>query len=379
MRISLSGNYLYAASPLWGVIKLTKQPFNILPASLGLPIDAKEKDSHILQIDQDQKIYVCSDQGGYYISSDGGITWNFKSIDATISTGIVKQLLVMKNKTIFINQGDFGNEFGIIHIGDREAHILKLTPDGKFIKLHTNRPPNLIGASLNDSVTIYMSSGNSGVPLMKSDDSGLSWKTFDFSRSLRSVISNSEITGIPTFSVAPQSPMIVYVALILHKPYYSARDNALMQTLDGGVTWHDIFPDKLIPHTRINSDIGDISAITIDPKNSRTIYLVFSGGVYKSADRGITWVQLPFKYGDINDIAISSQSSKVLYLASKSGIWVSKNAGVTWVKANVQDNIKKIISVGNLTLALGDNGIYRLTSSDLSWVSKRWKELEEKP
>ena len=289
----------------------------------------------------------------------------------------------MKDKTIFLNQGDFGNEAGISRIGDREAQILKLQPDGKFVKVKTNRSPNMIGMSSSDPATIYMLAGSAS--LMKSEDSGFSWETFDLARWLRPAVAKSEIVDLPIMTVASQSSKIVYAAISLYdrNKLYS-HEYALMQTLDGGATWRDIFPDKLIPSNRIrgNGDLGDISAIAIDPRDSRTVYLALSGGVYRSGDGGAKWTQLPIKAGKINDITVSSQSSKVLYLAAESGIWMSKDAGKIWAPVKIgplQESVMRIISIGDLTLAQGLNGIYRLTSSDLSWASDRWKEWEAKP
>jgi hypothetical protein len=127
--------------------------------------------------------------------------------------------------------------------------------------------------------------------------------------------------------------------------------------------------------------LGDISGVAIDPRDSRTVYLAFNSGVYRSGDGGATWTQLPAKAGKINGITVSAQSSQVLYLATETGVWVSRNGGATWALGNVgplQENVKTIVSGSELTLSQGSNGIYRLTS-DLSWASSKWKECEEKP
>jgi photosystem II stability/assembly factor-like uncharacterized protein len=358
-------------------------------ANLGLP-NAGAGDSNLFQAIQvqGQNIYV-GGRGGFWNSPDGGLTWNWTSSDSTLSTEIVKQLFALKDNTRVFVQGDFTNDYGVIHIG-RDSNILKLQADGKLVKVRTDKPPYMIGMSSSDPATIYMLGGNvvdgmsglvtGGASVMKSDDSGFSWETYDLARWLRPSVANCKVAGFPIMTVAYQSSKIVYVVVSLYDSNNSHK-YALMQTLDGGATWRDIFPEKLMPAGFNYGGLGDISAVAIDPKDGRTIYLAFNGGVYRSGDGGAQWTQLPVKAGKINDITVSAQSSEVLYLAAETGVWVSRNGGITWTLGNIgpmQENVKSVISGSDLTLAQGANGIYRLTNS-LSWASSKWKEWEEKP
>ena len=376
--ISPSGD-LFAATSI-GVLKSQDEGLHWRFASLGLP-NQQAGNSNLFQAIQisGQQIYVGAN-GGIWMSPDGGVTWAWHSIDIPQLTGIVKDILVMKDHSIFLNQGEFLNIFGQAIVGEREAHILKHPRGGKFIKVSTNKFPNTIMMCSNDSATIYMTDANT-TSLLKSEDSGFSWETFNLGSRIRPALAGSEIIKIPIIATALESSKIVYAAIVLKKPmaFGGDIDYALLQTFDGGVTWQDIFPDKLIPHQRIISTLGDISTIAIDPKNSRTIYIAFNKGVFRTGDGGKTWKELPINAGKINNIVVSSQSSNILYLGAETGFWESQNAGESWVLSSNHDNIHRIISVDGLTLAQGDNAIYRLSSSDLSWLNLRWKELDEKP
>jgi photosystem II stability/assembly factor-like uncharacterized protein len=367
---------VYAATAL-GVVKTRNDGRNWHLANLGLP-NASAGDSNLFQAVQvqGQNIYVGA-RGGFWNSPDGGLTWNWISSDSALSNEIVSQLFVLRDDTKVFLQGNFTNDYGVIHVG-RDSNILKLQPDGKLVKIRTGKSPSMIGMSPSDPATIYMAAGGS---VLKSDDSGFSWETFDFTQGLRPAVASTPIVQVPLFAVASQSSKIVYVAVVLQKPFDAARNYALMQTLDGGATWRDVFPAKLMPTGFNYGALGDISGVAIDPRDSRTVYLAFNSGVYRSGDGGATWTQLPAKAGKINGITVSAQSSQVLYLATETGVWVSRNGGATWALGNVgplQENVKTIVSGSELTLSQGSNGIYRLTS-DLSWASSKWKECEEKP
>ena len=85
----LSGD-LCAATAI-GVLKSRDSGHNWHLASLGLP-NAGVANSNLFQAIQiqGQNIYV-GGRGGFWMSPDGGFSWSWRSIDRTLSTGIVKQ------------------------------------------------------------------------------------------------------------------------------------------------------------------------------------------------------------------------------------------------------------------------------------------------
>jgi photosystem II stability/assembly factor-like uncharacterized protein len=121
-------------------------------------------------------------------------------------------------------------------------------------------------------------------------DDGLSWRMFN----LRS--------GIETFAFDPSDKNVIY-----------AGNVALWRSGNRGKSWSMIFPN---PHKNTiehqvgdHADIfltsddvaypgaGDISAIAVDPTDSRRIYVAFTkehstSAIYASADHGISWKRL---------------------------------------------------------------------------------------
>jgi photosystem II stability/assembly factor-like uncharacterized protein len=113
--------------------------------------------------------------------------------------------------------------------------------------------------------TLYAGTYRTGV--LKSTDAGLSWT---------SVTSNYEPISAGHLAIDPNDTNILYATWNDLGQFGSIR---LMKTVDGGDTWKRI--SKL--------DGVLISAVTVDPKTTGTIYLGTASGVWKSSDGGSTW------------------------------------------------------------------------------------------
>lgn len=81
--------------------------------------------------------------------------------------------------------------------------------------------------------------------------------------------------GLPTnrtvngFAVNPQEPKIMYAAM---------RDG-LFKSADAGTSWR-----------RVENEIKNLAAVTINPKNPSEIFLsTMDGTIYVSADGGMKW------------------------------------------------------------------------------------------
>jgi len=185
-------------------------------------------------------------------------------------------------------------------------------------------------------------------------DDGNSWRMF----SLRTVIE--------TFAFDPTNKDVIY-----------AGNEALWRSEDRGKSWSMVFPDprkntvehQVGDHSGIffTSDdtvypgAGSISAIVIDPQDSKRLYVAFTkshstSAIYVSTDRGATWKQLTpipqrailltFHEGSLIAIAGKgayklSSEGKVTDLGQlNSNISVASAAhvgSVTWLYATTQD------------------------------------------
>lgn len=406
--LTLDTGDLYAAT-VAGVLKSKTGGRTWHLAGLGLPTEVRDvavsmnsidafnayqqgygTNLFVLQAVEGQTIYV-SGRGGFWDSPDGGISWSWHSIPSDLSAGIsgdiipqyrgpnVRQLLVAKDKTLFLNLVTQGA------LGGGESQLLKIQPDGKVVKVDTRRAPNMIGISPNEPTVVYMTASegqgswifpSAGSFLMKSDDSGFSWQTSDLRRGLGAKVSGWGITGIPSFAVSPSSSKVVYVLASLRNPNTREAGIAIELTSDGGATWRDVF------------DVGGNvsvtnSAIAIDPKDDKTAYVAINQRLFRTGDGGAKWTTLPLNGEVINGLAISSQPSQLLYAATSTGAWMSTNAGAAWLPLNtgglIRENLKSVFSLGQLTLAQGYNGIYRLTDGDVAWLKSKWQQYEDQP
>ncbi|MDD5224579.1 MAG: hypothetical protein PHE84_11355 [bacterium] len=113
----------------------------------------------------------------------------------------------------------------------------------------------------------------------------------------------------------------------------NAYFNAIIQSLDLGVTWED------------NSFFGHLSSpsrvITFDPADSQKIYVgVDNQGLYRTVDGGTTWL-LPILIGTTNSyprailpIADPDYPGTVLVGLTEKGIWRSRDGGATFTAQN---------------------------------------------
>jgi photosystem II stability/assembly factor-like uncharacterized protein len=88
--------------------------------------------------------------------------------------------------------------------------------------------------------------------------------------------------------VSPGDPNVVYLggsASYVSLPRWSVRE-VIVRSRDGGNTWEDLSPNDSPARTLH----PDMHAIAFDPRNSRTLWVGNDGGVWKSNDAGLSWI-----------------------------------------------------------------------------------------
>jgi photosystem II stability/assembly factor-like uncharacterized protein len=85
-------------------------------------------------------------------------------------------------------------------------------------------------------------------------------------------------------------------------------------------------------------DGGTIGTIEIDPNNPNVVYAgTWGNGIYKSPDRGVTWIPLNngLVSGFLFDIAVDPANSlNMLVSAYHHGAYISRDGGANWIKTN---------------------------------------------
>ncbi len=122
--------------------------------------------------------------------------------------------------------------------------------------------------------------------------------------------------------------------------YVGAPAGGLWKSVNAGVTWVNLFDNF--------PQIG-ISGIAIDPANSNIVYIAtgdddaadsYSIGVFKSLDGGASWNETGLNpqnsdVGDLmNEIVIDPTNSNIIWVGTNNGLQKSEDGGNTWVIKN---------------------------------------------
>src|SRR5947208_1049766 len=89
--------------------------------------------------------------------------------------------------------------------------------------------------------------------------------------------------------------------------------------------------------TSLGPDGGSISALVIDPQNTRTVYAATGNGVFKTTDGGASWSQASYLNERIvQTLLIDPQNSRTLYAGTRNyGVLKSTDAGASWVNSGL--------------------------------------------
>ena len=78
---------------------------------------------------------------------------------------------------------------------------------------------------------------------------------------------------------------------------------------------------------------GEIAALAADAQQGSVIFAAARGGVFKSANGGVTWRRTSrgLQGSSVNDVAVAPSNRNVVYAATFNGLFVSRDGGETWV------------------------------------------------
>lgn len=135
------------------------------------------------------------------------------------------------------------------------------------------------------------------------------------------------LPAVTLVAVSPAAPNVVYAG---------AADGKLYRSTDDGSTW-----------TALSTPASSVSALTVDPANSATVYIVGQMNTYRSDDSGETWKDLTPRIGTLlpASILVDPQNPATVYIASRcgsytnpfnGGIHKSADHGDTWTTIRVQ-------------------------------------------
>ena len=188
----------------------------------------------------------------------------------------------------------------------------------------------------------------------KSVDGGFTWTTQDF---------NKRDSYVNDVIVDPNDSDIIHTC-----GYYWNGSKSIpfyYRSTDAGVTWSCHHPVQ---------DQHYANAVAVDPNNSDVIYLGCRGAhgkVYKSTNGGQDWTDISSIINrEIHDIEIDPTNSNNVIAASYSSIYRSTNRGDTWMKNNGNAYGYKLAFDPynpNIIYAAYYNLCFRSTDGGISW------------
>jgi len=251
-----------------------------------------------------QVLYAVVEESAVYKTIDAGMFWIKLSKGIPSNAGLSSLAINPDNDKI-------------AYVGSGSGGIYK-TMDGGYSWFSTdvNALVNDLAIALSDEQILYAA----GWGVYRTMDGGKTWD---------SVLTDE---WFKTVAIDPMNPQTIYVgSSVIHK------------TIDGGGSW--------ITQT-VGNLSGQIHVILIDPYNTKILYagkLWEPGGIYKSTDGGISWVQTGLEYGFNSSLAMAPNDSQVLYAGDIwGGIYKSGDGGTSW--SNVSEGLPSGMAVTALAV-----------------------------
>lgn len=240
-------------------------------------------------------LYAGSTRGGVFKSGNGGLSWD--DLSSGKLDGISVHSVAVDPRTSSTIYA--GTARGILKSTDGGASWADSLAAGAIYNLIFAPQSSTIYAADFDDVAYYP--GPSTV--YKSEDDGRTWS----SRS-------RALTIVPgTLLLDPARPSVLYAA-----NYYSG----IFKSEDSGSTWSQASPD-LVP--------SFVSALAMDPRDSDVLYAATSNGLYRSMDAGASW---RLTHGDLRGVGamtIDPRNPRTLYASRYSrGVFRSVDGGASW-------------------------------------------------
>lgn len=310
-------------------------------------------DNHGLEIHpQNSNFIVSGNDGGVYISQDGGNDWQHVQVlpitqfyQAEIDNLVPERIYggTQDNGTIRTLTGALddwerilgGDGFHVIVDPVNNNNIyaesqwgnLQRSTNGGFSFDYSFGGGPMDRTNWNTPVVIDPSNPNrlyyGANILYRSENKGVDWQAISTDLTDGLHPSGSFAYGtITSIAVAPSKPEVIYVG---------TDDGNVQVSLNDGATWSNIsagVPDRYV------------TEVAVDPVDENTIYVTLSGyrlvdyqpHVLKSTDAGQNWEDISGNLPEVpvNDIIIDPDLLDTYYIANDLGVWYTIDAGENW-------------------------------------------------
>jgi photosystem II stability/assembly factor-like uncharacterized protein len=324
-------------------------------------------------------------------SDDGGVTWRIVHLQylpgrasalALLTPGSTTLLLVTDRAVYRSTDGgqtwrtpaqalDIVGATSLLARAELGARLYAATGHGLYVSTDAGEhwalssaglPPNghitALAQPSEDSTTLYSALQWASaeatqwlVSVQRSDDDGQSWRT----------LATGPWGDALSVAVHPQQPDHLYVA----------TSQGLVWTRDGGQTWQE---SSLAGHP--------VQALAFDPGDAMRIFAgTYSGGVYVSADGGLSWAAIGLDSFNINDLAVGAAgevyAATDTHIPGAGGLYRSADMGRTWERLTTAESGVDTTSVRrvwldsrglSLLVTPADAGVYRSIDGGAHWL-----------
>ncbi len=295
--------------------------------------------SACLQVNTGQNKQVIIPDGGFFISSNKGSSWEQRT-DILTTSGVAKNFSLDGVSTIAVDP----NDSRAIYYGTVGQGMLYTYNRGISWQLAKNLgsgPATIksIAVDPKNTCTVYATIGQK---IFKTENCSRSWELI--------FTENEARIEVTTVTVDHFNPNNIYATL-------SRGD--VIKSINGGESWQTVY--------RFGKKI---SKFYIDPNDSRRMYAVVNkDGFYRSDDSASSWQNIDnifdeFEIDDnVVDLQIFQGQPNLIFLATQRGIIKSLDRGKTWEQLSLLPPEKKASIVSIAVNPEDSSEIYYVTGA----------------
>jgi photosystem II stability/assembly factor-like uncharacterized protein len=319
----------------FGISRSTDSGANWMKINRGL---TAQKIHNLAYAQGTHTLYASTESGGYWTSSDYGLSWE----QHFIKDGYYK------GPTFSV---DPNNPLHLITGTIRESVDGGLTwsdawsESGDYVAFASNSD-------------IYRSSHGE---VFRSTDNGATW--VDISPTIDDY-GGSVYSEFLIADVIDPNTVYLLTTTIAYSP--DRLDFSLFFTNDGGITWNN--PITYDSYRALHS-------LAIDPSNPSILYLSTSQSVMKSIDGGYSWAETGLFYNiPVNATAVDPLNSQLIYAGTQGfGVYRSQDGGANWSQYNYGlsgGNVYSVVAIPDIPASSPDTAEEGVTATASSLKSR---------